>query len=115
MAQIIRYVYPKRRLKNPSNAAHDLDEKENSAKRLSKIAGTLQHPSMGIPGGKGLFTAIRAAMKSCKQGWIKLTPDLKAILADFKWLFRDIATKLPQVLRCMQIRSWRSVDPTRGR
>ena len=48
---------------------------------------------MGIPGGRGLFTAIWAAMKSCKQGWIKITPDLKAILSDFKWLFREIANK----------------------
>ena len=59
-----------------------------------KIAGTLHHASMGIPGGRGLFTAIWAAMKGCKKnGWIALTKDLKAIFADFGWLFREIANK----------------------
>ena len=58
-----------------------------------KIAGTLHHASMGIPGGRGLFTAIWAAMKGCKKGWIKLTPELKEIFSDFGWLFREIANK----------------------
>ena len=30
-------------------------------------------------------------MKHCNSGWIKLTPDLKTVLDDFKWLFREIA------------------------
>ena len=60
---------------------------------LQKIAGTLHHASMGIPGRRGLFTAIRAAMKGCNKGWIKLTPTLKEIFSDFGWLFREIANK----------------------
>ena len=62
---------------------------------FQKIAGTLHHAaSMGIPGGRGLFTAIWSAMKGCqKNGWIKLTPDLKAIFSDLCWLFREIANK----------------------
>ena len=62
---------------------------------FQKIAGsTLHHASMGIPGGRGLFTAIWSAMKGCKKnGWIKLTPDLKGIFSDFNWLFREIAKK----------------------
>ena len=62
---------------------------------FQKIAGTLHHAaSMGIPGGRGLFTAIWSAMKGCqKNGWIKLTPDLKAIFSDLCWLFCEIANK----------------------
>jgi hypothetical protein len=48
---------------------------------------------MGIPGGRGLFTAIWAAMKGCNKGWITLTPTLKEIFSDFGWLFREIANK----------------------
>jgi len=58
-----------------------------------KIAGTLHHASMGIPDGRGLFTAIWAEMKGCNKGWIKLTPTLKEIFSDFGWLFREIANK----------------------
>ena len=34
---------------------------------FQKIAGTLHHASMGIPGGRGLFTAIWSAMKGCRK------------------------------------------------
>ena len=71
-------------------------KKLTKTKRLSlndfqKIAGTLHHAATGIPGGRGLFTVIWSAMKHCKSGWIKLTPDLRTVLDDFKWLFREIA------------------------
>jgi hypothetical protein len=60
---------------------------------FQKIAGTLHHASMGIPGGCGLFTAIWAAMKGYNKGWIKLTLTLKEIFSDFGWLFREIVNK----------------------
>ena len=59
---------------------------------VALLAGTLHHGSTGIPGGRGLFTAIWTALKSEKGGFIKLTPDLRAIFSDFKWLFSQIAT-----------------------
>ena len=68
-------------------------KKKVSLNEFQKIAGTLHHASMGIPGGRGLFTAIWAAMKGCNKGWITLTPTLKEIFSDFGWLFREIANK----------------------
>ena len=62
-----------------------------SLNEFQKIAGSLHHASTGIPGGRGLFTAIWRAMVTTNKGWIKLTPPLKAILRDFTWLFKDIA------------------------
>ena len=60
-------------------------------KDFQKIAGSLHHASMGIPGGRGLFTTIWQAMATNRGGWIKLTPQLKATFSDFKWLFQEIA------------------------
>jgi hypothetical protein len=66
------------------------------AKRIAllefqKIAGSLLHAAIGIPGGRGLFTQIWTAMAKATNGWITVTTNLKCIFADFKWLFREIA------------------------
>ena len=66
-------------------------KKKIRLKDFQKIAGSLHHASMGIPGGRGLFTTIWQAMANTHGGWIKLTPQLKATFSDFKWLFQEIA------------------------
>ena len=66
-------------------------KKKTRIKDFQKIAGSLHHASMGIPGGRGLFTTIWQAMANAKGGWIKLSPELKATFSDFKWLFQEIA------------------------
>ena len=70
-------------------------KKRNGVKLLEfqKIAGTLHHASMGIPGGRGLFTEIWSAMAKSKGGWVKITVSLQNIFDDFLWLFREIANK----------------------
>ena len=61
-------------------------------KDFQKIAGSLHHhASMGIPGGRGLFTTIWKAMANQKSGWITITHDVKSMFKDFKWLFEEIA------------------------
>ena len=62
-------------------------------KAFQKIAGTLHHAAMGMPGGRGLFTIIWTAMAKHNKGYIKMTANLKDVLRDFKWLFREIANK----------------------
>lgn len=59
--------------------------------QFQKIAGSLHHASMGIPGGRGLFTTIWQAKAKAKSGWILLTAEIKAAFADFRWLFKEIA------------------------
>ena len=73
---------------------HHSTPPSKSSKNTTNSEKTHQNKTnfpIAIPGGRGLFTMISSAMKNCKSGWIKLTPDLKTILDDFKWLFREIA------------------------
>jgi hypothetical protein len=58
---------------------------------FQKLVGTLLHAAIGIPGGRGLFTQIWAAMAKQTNGWITVPKDLKAIFSDFRWLFKQIA------------------------
>ena len=75
-------------------------------KDFQKITGTLHHASMGIPGGRGLFTALWTAYKTETKQHIRLTAELKNIFDDFKWLFKQI-TKQPvnvaQLVPCLPI------------
>ena len=64
--------------------------KRMSILTFQKIAGTLLHAAMGIPGGRGLFTQIWTALANAKKGWITITKDLKGIFSDFMWLFKEI-------------------------
>ena len=62
-------------------------------KEFQKLAGILHHASIGMPGGRGLFTGIWKAMAQHANNFVRLTDDLKAILDDFKWLFCEVANK----------------------
>ena len=85
---------PQEKVAKVQKTLRDIQKKTKiKIKDLQKIAGILHHASMGIPGGRGLFTTIWTAMANCKNGWVKLTPDLKHTFADFKWLFQEIANK----------------------
>ena len=71
-------------------------KKLSRAKRIAvldfqKIAGTLLHAALGIPGGRGLFTQLWSALANHKKGWVTVTKNLKAIFSDFRWLFQQIA------------------------
>ena len=75
--------------------------KKVQLKEFQKIAGVLHHASMGIPGGRGLFTVIWKAMATCMNGWIKITQDIRTVFNDFKWLFQNIVTNkinVPQLV-----------------
>ena len=62
-------------------------------KDFQKLAGVLHHASIGMPGGRGLFTGIWQAMAHQKNNFVRITDDLKAIFDDFKWLFAEVANK----------------------
>ena len=64
---------------------------------FKKIASTLYHAAMVIPGGRGLFTTIWVDMANCKKNWITITPALDQVLRYFKWIFKEIANKPIQV------------------
>ena len=62
-------------------------------KEFQKLAGILHHASLGMPGGRGLFTGIWKAMAQAKNNFVRITDDLRAIFSDFKWLFAEVANK----------------------
>ena len=70
-----------------------LKRRSMSIKEFQEIAGTLHHASMGIPGSRGLFTALWAELRTAKQGFIHINKSLQQTLQDFQWLFREIANK----------------------
>jgi hypothetical protein len=65
--------------------------KKISLLKYQKLAGTLLHAAIGIPGGRGLFTQIWAALAKQTNGWVTVTKDLKSVFNDFRWLFKQIA------------------------
>ena len=61
------------------------------------MAGILHHASLGMPGGRGLFTGIWTAMARQKNNLVQITDNLKMVFADFKWLFAEVANKPIQI------------------
>ena len=66
-------------------------------KKFQKVAGKLQHASLGILGGKGLFSPIHNAMHGTPS-FIKITPILKSTLQDWRTLVQDLARNPTPVL-----------------
>ena len=56
-----------------------------SLNKFQQLAGKLQHASYGLPGGKGLFSAIQMAMVG-NPDFITMTTDLKQILSDWQYI-----------------------------
>ena len=59
-------------------------------KTFQEITGKLQHASMGIPGGKGLFSPLYKALQGDPEH-VVITPFLRQTLQDWKTLVRDLA------------------------
>ena len=74
-----------------------------SIKLFQEIAGTLHHTVMGIPGSRGLFTALWAELRSSKQGFIHMNKSLQQTLKDFQWLFCEIANQPINVTQIVPI------------
>jgi hypothetical protein len=62
-------------------------------KDFQKLAGNLHHASMGLPGGKGLFTPIWTAMAKQGKGYIHLNERIRQALTDFQWLLRQMTNQ----------------------
>jgi hypothetical protein len=70
---------------------------ESSLKKYQEMAGKLQHATLGIPGGKGLFSPIYNAMKGDPDP-IAISPSLKQALQDWIIILRRIASRPTSVL-----------------
>ena len=58
---------------------------------FQEITGKLQHASMGIPGGKGLFSPLYRALHGATDH-VTITPFLRQTLQDWKTLIKAVAT-----------------------
>ena len=72
-----------------------------SLNKFQKIAGKLQHASLGIPTGAALFSPIQMAMKY-NPAFITLTGELRQILEDWKFIIQHMKTHPTSVLQLMQ-------------
>jgi hypothetical protein len=59
-------------------------------KDFQKLAGNLHHASMGLPGGKGLFTPIWTTVAKHGKGFINLNEHIRQALNNFQWLLRQM-------------------------
>jgi hypothetical protein len=62
-----------------------------SQKRLSlrtwhQLLGELRSMAIAIPGARGLFSALQAAIHSKAHGRLRLTPSFHSAIDDFRWL-----------------------------
>ena len=75
-----------------------LKAERTSLQKFQKLAGKLQHASYGMPGGVGLFSPIQMAMKG-NPNFIILTPELKHILDDWRFMIRLMESSPTSVLQ----------------
>jgi hypothetical protein len=55
-----------------------------------KVLGELRSMSLGVPGSKGLFSLLQTGITYSEANRIRLTPAMKAHLADFEHLAQDL-------------------------
>ena len=65
---------------------------------FQKLAGKLQHDSMGIPGGRSMFTPINMAI-SGNPDFISITPTLRQCLKDWLCLTQCMSKTPTSVLQ----------------
>jgi hypothetical protein len=55
-----------------------------------KILGELRSMAIGVPGSKGLFSTLQAALQHTETNRIRITPEMRDQLADFEYLAHDL-------------------------
>ena len=76
-------------------------KKQVSLNSFQKLSGRLQHASFALPGGKGLFSPIQRHMVG-SPSFINITPELKLILADWKYFIRYLSKNPTSVFQLVQ-------------
>jgi hypothetical protein len=78
-----------------------LKMKRPSLNKYQKLAGKLQHASLGLPGGKGLFSPIQLAMQGNPE-FVPLTNTLKQCLKDWQAIIRHMEKQPTSVLQLVK-------------
>ena len=58
-----------------------------------KILGELRSMSIGVPGSKGLFSTLQAALQHTEVNRVRITPEMRDQLADFELLAHDLGQR----------------------
>jgi hypothetical protein len=64
-----------------------------SLDRWCKILGELRSMSLALPGTRGLFSSLQAALCSSDGKRLRLTKSFHEALADFEWIRKDLADR----------------------
>jgi hypothetical protein len=64
-----------------------------SLDRWYKILGELRSMSLALPGTRGLFSSLQAALRSSDGKRLRLTKSFHEALADFDWIRKDLAAR----------------------
>ena len=69
---------------------------------MQKLAGRLQHASLALPGGWGLFSEIQKSMAGSPK-FISITDELRECFRDFKCIIKHVAKVPTHVLQLVHI------------
>jgi hypothetical protein len=58
-----------------------------------KILGELRSMAIGVPGSKGLFSTLQAALQHTEENRIRITSEMRDQLADFELLAQDLGRR----------------------
>jgi Reverse transcriptase (RNA-dependent DNA polymerase). len=64
-----------------------------SVKKWHNILGELRSMSIALPGSRGLFSHLQAALQHKQGGRVTLTKEVHQAMEDFRWIFRHIASR----------------------
>ena len=68
-------------------------QKRTSVKKWHKTLGELRSMSLALPGARNLFSAMQKALSTRKGGRVALHKGVHDALDDFRWMFKNIATR----------------------
>ena len=72
-----------------------------SVQKFQQLTGKLQHASLGIPGGKSLFTPLDMALQTASEV-VQITPLLKQTLADWRVMVQYMAKHPTSIFQLVQ-------------
>ena len=64
-----------------------------SQQKWQSLLGDLRNLEPGIPGGRGQFSVLQAALTGAKQGRVRVTKDVRAQLGDLHTLVKDLTRR----------------------
>ena len=85
---------PPHRVERLNAIFEDLRNKDRvSVKQWHKVLGELRSMSLGVPGSKGLFSTLQAALQYTEKNRIRINQPMRDQLQDFELLAKDLSRR----------------------